>query len=106
MGVLYLQFSHLARINEQLLELNLALRSCKINYFHIINLSGPNYYTDCKKVYTHTMPEKMVNRSTPLHIFHSMSERLFKIVRVIEVLQSIRNNIIVIQRSKSGCNMY
>ena len=88
MGVLYLQFSHLTRINEQLLELNLALRSCKINYIHITNLSGPNYYTDCKKIYTHTMPEKMLNRST--YIFHSMSERLFKKVRVIEVLQSIR----------------
>ena len=72
MGVLYLQFSHLARISEQLLELNLALRSCKVNYFHIINLSGPNYYTDCKKVYTHAIPEKMGKPlySTPYLPFH------------------------------------
>lgn len=47
--------------------------------------------------YTRMLCQKRwVNRSTPLHIFHSMSKRLFKIVRVIEVLQSIRNNIIVI----------
>ena len=98
MGVLYLQFSHLTRINEQLLELNLALRSCKINYIHIINLSGPNYYTDCKKVYTHTMPEKMLNRST--YIFHSMSFHVRAIIKSqsSKYCSRQRNNIIVIQK--------
>jgi len=94
MRVLDMQLSHLARIKEQLLELDIALRSCKINLssyhkFCQVQISGLNV-----RKYALILFQKGCVKP---QCFIPLSQVLFMQVRVIEVLWSMRNNNIVNQ---------